>query len=140
MGQSPMGCEDCTTTAGNTHCFIGKVLTYVCDRGNGIWELDNNPDQFAGPGRPTPNYNVVRAANADAARFGTTLLKSTHVGAIQNPAVGKSVRPSAGLVVTSLDPQTLVGVFSGDGGMYAMVVDLRTEVPVHSCHYVMIVL
>lgn len=116
-----------------------------------------HPNQVVGRGSPTVNYEVVKATNADAAVWGSKLIRSRHVGAISNAAdiqeaaakdryASSSSSPSSsppaphsraratpagpGKAVTHLERKMLVGVFS-DGRTsdegYMMVVDLRTS-------------
>ena len=86
-------------------------------------------DQFHGPGSPTPNYNVVKAINADAKIFGKVLLKTKHRGVIRKPASSFSFAPSADLPITAMDDDLLVGAFtSANGSSYLMIVDTRTEI------------
>ncbi len=110
-----------------------KGLYYYC-WGNGIWNVSApGANTGAAPGTPTPNYNVVRAINKDAAVFGKALLKANHLGAIRTPAttLSRALTPAAFLPVTEMDDELLVGVFSTTaeiGTSFLMVVDTRTAI------------
>jgi hypothetical protein len=88
---------------------------------------------------PLANYITVKKSNADAAKFGTMLLDSRHVGSVRRASPksalsdsqnGHSIAPGRGRVVEAMDDQLLVGVFS-DGREtetgYLMVVSLQTS-------------
>ena len=108
-----------------------KGLYYYC-WGNGIWNVSGPGANTGGaPGSATPNYNVVKAINVDAAKFGKRLLKLQHLGAIRAPAppISRARAPSPSLPITAMDDSMLAGVFaSGDGSSYLMLVDTRTAV------------
>ena len=113
--------------------YGARGLYYYCWGDGGLWDIER-PDQYAGPGKPTPNYETARAANADALVWGKALLKARHVGAVMNPSVAipqchfgdktsvpgswcsgfhKYPKPAADdLAVTAIDVHLIVGAFT----------------------------
>lgn len=78
-----------------------------------------------------PSHALAFRCLSDAAKFGTMLLDSRHVGSVRRPSDPRndhSIAPGSSSVVEAMDDQLLVGVFS-DGREsetgYLMVVDLR---------------
>ena len=95
--------------------YGARGLYYYC-WGNGVWNVTMPGGQFAGRGKPSPLYAVVKKANADLAKWGTALLNARHVGAIRSsPSTDefdRSVAPSAARPVTAMDERLLVGTFA----------------------------
>ena len=136
--------------------FGVRALNYYC-WGSGVWAINRNKSdtfggQFTSPGVPGPNYNTVKAANADAMVWGTLLLKAKPVGNIR--AVSSSFNTSAkaaaalagthstapgdGLPITDMPTDVLAGAFiaanrtsgvelPGGGQTYLLVVDTRSS-------------
>ena len=52
--------------------YGARGLYYYC-WGNGVWNVTMPGGQFAGRGKPSPLYAVVKKANADLAKWGTAL-------------------------------------------------------------------
>jgi hypothetical protein len=98
---------------------------YYYDWGFGIWGPKFNNASGS-------NYDTVKKVNVDAAKWGTLLLNSRHVGAVRTPSRPRrdhSIGPAVGCIVEAMDNQLLVGVFSdglSNNTGWLMVVDLRT--------------
>lgn len=139
--------------------FGVRALNYYC-WGSGIWAINRDKSeefggQFAAPGTPGPNYETVKAANADAQVWGTLLLKAKQVGNIRTVAQDSSkfntsakaaaalagthsTMPANGLPITDMPADMLAGAFlganrttgvelAGGGYTYLLVVDTRSS-------------